>query len=77
MQLNDLVKPIDTMTDDELLERLRFIRNNRNIVRPAAARHVKKAAKKGSQGRVSKVEALLAGLSDAERKSLMEELGAG
>ena len=34
MQLTDLVKPIEQCTDEELLERLRTIRNNRQIVTP-------------------------------------------
>lgn len=74
MQLKDLIKPIDQMTDDELMERLRTIRHNRTSSRPAAKAHAKRAAKKGSQGRVAKVEALLEGLS---REELLKLLGEG
>lgn len=77
MQLKDLVKPIDQMSDDELLERLRQIRHNRNTVRPAAKSHAKRAARKGQQGRISKVENILAGLSDEQRQQLLLELGEG
>lgn len=75
MQLTDLVKPLDQCSDEELLERLRTIRHNRNTVRPAAKNHAKRAAKKGQQGRLSKVENLLSGLSEEERLQLLTELG--
>lgn len=77
MQLADLVKPINQMTDEELLERLRVVRNNRTTVRPAAKAHAKRAAKKGQQGRMSAVEKLLAGMSPEERAAIMAELGEG
>jgi hypothetical protein len=71
MQLTDLVKPLEDFTDEELIERLRTIRNNRNTIRPAAQKHAKKKEKKGSQGRVSKVESLLEGLTPAQIKELL------
>lgn len=75
MQLTDLVKPLDQCSDEELLERLRAIRHNRNTVRPAAKSHAKRAAKKGQQSRLNKVENLLSGLSEEERLQLLTELG--
>lgn len=72
MQLTDLVKPIDQLSDDELLEKLRMIRNNRSVVRPAGQARAVRAAKKGGQGRVSKVEDLLKGLTQEEIKLLLE-----
>ncbi len=75
MQLNDLVKPMDQCSDEELLERLRTIRHNRNTVRPAAKTHARKAAKKGMQGRVGKVDKLIAGLTPEQRAQLILELG--
>lgn len=77
MQLTDLVKPIEHCTDEELLERLRTIRNNRNTIRPAARSHAKREAKKGQLGRMSAVEKLLAGMSPEERAIIMAELGEG
>ncbi len=77
MQLCDLVKPMDQQTDEELLERLQQIRHNRNVVRPAATAHKKRAAKKGQQGRMNKVESLLDGMSEAERAELIALLGEG
>lgn len=75
MQLNDLVKPIEECSDEELLERLRAIRHNRTVVRPAAKSRAKREAKKGQQTRLNKVESLLAGLSEEQRKQLILELG--
>lgn len=75
MQLTDLIKPMDQMTDEELMERLRQIRHNRTTARPAAKAHAKRAAKKGAQGRMSKVESLLDGLTDEQRAELIRELG--
>lgn len=77
MQLTDLVKPIEQCTDEELLERLRTIRNNRNTIRPAAKAHAKREARKGQQGRMSAVEKLLAGMSPEERAAIIAELGEG
>lgn len=74
MQLHDLVKPINECSDEELLERIRVIRNNRTTVRPAAKAHAKRAAKKGQQGRMSNIEKMLAGMSEADRVLLIAEL---
>lgn len=75
MQLKDLVKPIEESTDEELLERLRTIRHNRNYVKPAAKTHAKKRAKKGLQTKLNGLEAMLAALSDEDRAALLESLG--
>lgn len=72
MQLKDLVKPINEMTDEELMERLRSIRHNRATIRPAAQAHAKRAAKKGAQTRISTVDKLLQGLS---REEIIKLLG--
>jgi hypothetical protein len=75
MQLKDLVKPLDQLSDEELLERLRVSRHNRTVVRPAAESRAKRAAKKGSQTRVSKVESILDELTEAQKLELLRELG--
>lgn len=72
MQLPDLVKPVEQMTDEELTARIRELRNNRNTIRPAAQNHTKRAAKKGAQKRISKVEKLMQGMS---REDLIKLLG--
>lgn len=75
MQMQDLIKPISDCTDEELMERLRAIRHNRTTVRPAGAARAKRAAKKGTQARVNKVENLLDALSPEQLLELMAQLG--
>lgn len=74
-QLSDLITPISELSDEELLERLRTIRHNRTTARPAAAARAKRAAKKGTQARVNKVESLLDGLNPEQLLELMAQLG--
>ena len=74
MQIHDLVTPIDKLTDEELLERLRAVRHNREVVRPAARKRAEAPEKKASKARLSATTKLLSGLSDAERAALMEQL---
>lgn len=72
MQLKDLVKPISEQTDEELIERLRLIRDRRNTIKPAAEHRRKRSAKKGSQTRINKAEALLELLSEEDLRKLLE-----
>ena len=75
MQLKDLVKTLDQMTDDELLERLREVRHRRSVERPAHRAHVERAERKESTKRMSALDKLLSSLSEAERDALMAQLG--
>lgn len=75
MQLKDIVKPIDQMTDEELLEHLRQIRHRRSVERPAARAKVERAEKKESRGKLSKMDKMLAALSPEDRAKLIAELG--
>lgn len=75
MQLQDLVKPIGEMTDEELGERLRALRHKRDVVRPAAKKHVERAVKKGTQARVTKVADMFGNMSEAEKAELIKALG--
>ena len=74
MNIDDIVDPIEDLTEAELIQRLRDIRRRRESIKPATVNRNKRAAKKGSQSRVSKVEALLAGLSEAEIETLLAQL---
>jgi hypothetical protein len=74
MQLHDLIKPIDQLSTEELLERLRVVRHNREIARPVAAKAAAKAEKKGSARKMSALEKLVAGMSEADREKLIESL---
>ncbi len=75
MQIADLVKPIEEMSDDELTIHLRKIRANRMTLRPAAKAREKREVKKGATGRISAAEKLLAGMTPAQRAQLMLSLG--
>ena len=75
MQLQDLVKSVEAMTDDELRERIKQIRHTRETVRPAAKKHVEKAAKKGNVGRINKAADLFAGMSEEEKAEIIKALG--
>lgn len=77
MDLSKPVKTIEQMSDEELLERLKELRHRREVVKPAAAAHRQKAAKKGMQTRITGVEKLLAGMSEEDRAALIASLEAG
>lgn len=74
MQLADLVQPIDKMSDEQLLERLRQVRHNREVIRPAAKARVARVEKKVSRTKVKKTEDLVGNLSEAERNELIRKL---
>lgn len=77
MQLSDLVKPIDQMTDEELMERLRTVRANRTTVRPAAQARAKRTAKKGMVTRLNKVDTLVDGMTEEQKQELIRQLMEG
>ncbi len=77
MQLLDLVKPIEQMSDEELQAKLREVRNNRNHAKPAAQAHVKRAAKKTSNAKVSKAVKITDGLTEKEKLELIAMLQQG
>lgn len=73
-QLDQLVKPLDEMSDEELTARLREIRQRREVTRPAARKREERVETKASRGKVSKVEKLLAGLSPEDIEKLRSQL---
>lgn len=74
MQLHDLVKPLSEQTDEELMATILRIRQNRNVVKPAAKKHEKEAKKKEGKATVNKLSSLLAGLSESDLEKLKAEL---
>lgn len=78
MQLLNLVKPLEQMTEDELLEHIRKMRHNRSIARPAAKRHSERAEvkteRKASKKRMNTLESALGQLTEAEREALIKQL---
>lgn len=75
MQLGDLVKPIEDMSDEELKKRLFDIRHRREVERPVAKSKAKKAATKKSNKKVSEAEKMLASLSAEQLEALLKEMG--
>lgn len=75
MQLNDLVgKSLEEMSDEELLEKLRQTRHNRNNQRPKVTKKAATSQAKARHKRVSAVQGMLAGLSEEERTQLIQQL---
>ena len=74
MQLSDLVKTIDFCSDEELLERLRKVRHNREHARPVARAKAAKLEKKSAGQRVSTLEKLVDKMSAADKARLLESL---
>jgi hypothetical protein len=77
MQMQDLIKPLDQLTDEELQERIREIRHSRTVTRPAAQKHKEKAVKVKAKKETSKVDALLKNLSPEQIQQLLLGLGEG
>lgn len=75
MQLKDLTKPIDQMTDEEILDRIRTMRANRNTIRPAAKDHAKREAKKGTAGKSKQLDLLVKDLTPEQIQALLYQLG--
>jgi len=73
--MRDLVKPIDQMSDTELLEHVRAMRHRREVIRPARAKIVERAVKKESKARVGKVDKIVSTMSEEERLKLIALLG--
>ena len=75
MQINQLIKPIDEMSDEELRDRIRELRHRRETVRPAAKARVERAVKKQSIKKQTQTEQLLASLSPEQLTALISSLG--
>lgn len=74
MQMKDLVKPIDAMTEDELMDHLRAVRHRRSVERPAQRAHIERAEKKESKSKMSAIDKLLDGMSDEDKAKLLAQL---
>ena len=74
MQTNQLIKPIDQCSNDELMERLRTVRHSREVARPVAKAKAAKVEKKTSRVKMSAMDKLLDGMSDEEKQKLLAQL---
>ena len=77
MQLKDLVKPLDKMTEEELMDRVRQIRHERSELRPAAAAIKERAVRKTTRKKLSATDKLLDKLTPEEREELFKQMGQG
>lgn len=74
MKLKNLVQTLDSMSDDELRERLRQIRHNRSVEKPAAKAHKERAEKKATRKATNAIDKMIAGLSPEEIADLLRQL---
>ena len=74
MQLNDITKHISNMTEEELLEHIRYIRHNKYKAKPAVAKRIQDVEKKTVKHRTSAVNRLINGMSDTDRLELLKKL---
>lgn len=74
MQLKDIVKKIEDMTDEELLDHLRAVRRRRTTDRPVAKAKAAKIETKKLRSRMSAIDKLLATLSPEDQAELMKSL---
>ena len=74
MQIQDLVKTIDKMTDAELHEHIRGMRHRRETIRPAARARVERVEKKATRVKVNKAISLFDNVSEDERLKLIAML---
>ena len=74
MQLDDLVKPLESMSYEELEKRLFDIRHRREQSGASRKTKEKKQVRKDTTKKVSAVEKLLEGLSPEELQLLLAEV---
>lgn len=73
-KIEDLIKSFSNMTGAEMLDKIKHNRSARNIERPvAAAKRVKKAAKKSSVSK-DKARDMFSNLSVDAQKALLKKL---
>lgn len=75
MQTNQLIKSLDQLSDDELMERLRTVRHNREVSRPVARKKAEVLEKKTARKRTSAVDKLTDQMTDEEKQALIKLLG--
>ena len=73
-QLEDLFTSFSDMTGEEQLAKIREVRHNRTIVRPAVAKKRAKKEAKKSQSNKDKLKAILRGMTAEEKQAFLENL---
>ncbi len=72
--LRDLVTSITDMDSEDIAEVIKGIRHNKMIAKPAAQRRARKAETNRRKQTKSKMDKLLAGMSEEERAALIAML---
>ena len=72
-QLSDLVRPIELMSDDELLQWVVELRHRRETVRPAQQKHIKTAVKKKTAGKAHATRDALLDMNQDDLKTILGE----
>lgn len=75
-QLTDILFGFTAASEDEKLDKIRDLRKNRNIERPAVAKKKHKKAKKKAASQKSKIESLMQDMSDEEKLAFLQNLKA-
>ena len=77
MQLRDLVKRVEDMTDEELREHVRTLRHSRTVLRASHKKHKAKPAKQAAKKKENKLDNMLMDLTPEQRLALIAKLEGG
>lgn len=77
MQLKDVTVLLSSLTDEELIEKLRQVKTNREVIRSAVRKRTERVEKKASRTRLTATTKLFEGLTDEERQELIRKLEDG
>ena len=69
-QLRDLLIPLSSMSDNDLMAKIEQIRKNKKEIKPATTKHNKATTKK----KVGKIADLMSSLPEEERLKMMKML---
>ena len=75
MQLDDIIKPLNKMSEEELMKHLREVRHRRDSVRTVAKAKVTKAKGKAASKKLTGLANIMASMTPEERQQLIEQLG--
>lgn len=77
MNFSDLLSPIESLTNSELIQRIREIRRRVQQEKPATAGRTQKKVKQEGRKVQTKIDKLLSALSPEELSSLLSQLSEG
>lgn len=77
MRLTDLTKNLSTMSDQELVEHVRTIRENKYTIKPAVQKRKADVVKKEKNTGVRSLDKMIAGMSPQQIADLLKSLEEG